>query len=1010
MRCTALLSHSHQLADVFMFPLEDATLCFFEDDVPLTTAVLVDSVERDGGSIDVTPDEHESNTNNDATTRKDDAISFSCKRYEIILSNKPNKLEEVQLKLNEECIHFLSRTIMASFSRQTSFSASSHQIPFQDVQQIYYGLSRILTGDAYSFSPSTRRYECPCNQDKCTIVNVINALGCELDWKEYNEIYESILLHKRKKYTKDNEKAQVRVCLAVDAESKPKITQAVSRTVSTTQFITNCTKSSMIVLLRSPQPLISINLCSKRDDCNSTMNVMKHHLLRSCVKRLLVGKRVLHPEVSRTTLSVNIPQRNDSNNLQLRFDVTSIQSRSNSSQESLYVILPSTRIIFHSPIENGNNIEDLLSNHPTKTISHITHHKQQKIPPHQYILDSLKYILILNRQSKDTSLPPPTSRAFLFSGPPGVGKTYAVKQAVSIANSWFTLTSNSEDNNEPIKIVSIRGSELLASAEGGQYAAAARELKNQFVMAVRLCERTDDVRKEQEIYSQANAKSVIIFLDECDALVSSAMPVAAMLAMMLDLMESCETSLGWSKLLVVAATNRVDDIPSFLRRPARLEKEVAVGPPDADDRFVLLKDMIAVNSQKHNDDTCNDDNSLGLLRVEVSDEDIHKLADTCVGYVAADLAALVRRAAVLGMERSLFGSSAKPDKEVRRNSPTITMHDLESAMNDVGASCLRDASLSAPPKTTWSDIAGDVGGAKQALKQAIEWPRTHKDAFNALGLSPPRGFLMHGPPGCAKTTLARAAAGSANVAFLSLSPADVYSSSFVGEAESVVRRAFNLARSAAPCVLFFDEIDAIIGGDESSGHGMGRGSSAEARVLSTFLNEMDGVDGSVEDGVLVLGATNRPGTLDRALMRPGRFDRVIYVPPPDECGRRDILRMECSKWYDSFVALVDNAHKDAYYSLDKYFNLRYLAADDITGLMTGAELVGACRETAVNVMRTLLVSDSSGTISEMPQDLLHNLMRVLKVELELTLQRTRPLLSDSAVMEQYMRFEKEHMS
>ena len=209
-----------------------------------------------------------------------------------------------------------------------------------------------------------------------------------------------------------------------------------------------------------------------------------------------------------------------------------------------------------------------------------------------------------------------------------------------------------------------------------------------------------------------------------------------------------------------------------------------------------------------------------------------------------------------------------------------------------------------------------------------------------------------------KTTLARAAAGSANVAFLSLSPADVYSSSFVGEAESVVRRAFNLARSAAPCVLFFDEIDAIIGGDdESSGHGMGRGSSAEARVLSTFLNEMDGVDGSVEDGVLVLGATNRPGTLDRALMRPGRFDRVIFVPPPDECGRREILRMECSKWYDSFVASVDNAHKDAYHSLEQYFNLRYLAADDITGLMTGAELVGACRETAVNVMRTLLLSD-----------------------------------------------------
>ena len=260
-------------------------------------------------------------------------------------------------------------------------------------------------------------------------------------------------------------------------------------------------------------------------------------------------------------------------------------------------------------------------------------------------------------------------------------------------------------------------------------------------------------------------------------------------------------------------------------------------------------------------------------------------------------------------------------------------------------------------------------------------------------------------PTLSKTTLARAAAGSANVAFLSLSPADVYSSSFVGEAESVVRRAFNLARSAAPCVLFFDELDSIIGSDdESTGHGMGRGSSAEARVLSTFLNEMDGVDGSVEDGVLVLGATNRPGTLDNALLRPGRFDRVIYVPPPDECGRRDILRMECSKWYDSFVVLVDEKlFKDTYYSLE-YFNLNALAADDITGLMTGAELVGACRETAVSVMRTVPMSDSSDIGTKMPQDLLHHLMRALKVELELTLQRTRPLLSDTTVLEQYTGF------
>ena len=170
-----------------------------------------------------------------------------------------------------------------------------------------------------------------------------------------------------------------------------------------------------------------------------------------------------------------------------------------------------------------------------------------------------------------------------------------------------------------------------------------------------------------------------------------------------------------------------------------------------------------------------------------------------------------------------------------------------------------------------------------------------------MGLSAPRGILLHGPPGCAKTTLARAAAGSAGVAFLSLAPADVYASSYVGEAEAIVRRAFALAKSSAPCILFFDEVDSILGSDsgDNASHGMGRGgrgSSAEARVLSTMLNEMDGVDGSIQDGVLVLGATNRPDCIDAALLRPGRFDKVIYVPPPDVPARRAILKRQCEKW------------------------------------------------------------------------------------------------------------------
>jgi len=222
------------------------------------------------------------------------------------------------------------------------------------------------------------------------------------------------------------------------------------------------------------------------------------------------------------------------------------------------------------------------------------------------------------------------------------------------------------------------------------------------------------------------------------------------------------------------------------------------------------------------------------------------------------------------------------------------------------------------------------------------------------------------------------------VAFLSLSPADVYSSSYVGDAEAVVRRAFALARSAAPCVLFFDEVDAIIGAESgdasSSGHGMGRGSSnsAEARVLSTFLNEMDGVDGSWKDGVLVLGATNRPWTLDAALLRPGRFDKVIYVPPPDYEGRRSILSMQCQHW--------KSVNPDLEIDID------HLSSEEVTGSMTGAEIVGACREAVMRSFREAVEKERSTP--------------VMKEEyLTAALQEVQPLLSSPVVMQEFESFE-----
>jgi len=333
------------------------------------------------------------------------------------------------------------------------------------------------------------------------------------------------------------------------------------------------------------------------------------------------------------------------------------------------------------------------------------------------------------------------------------------------------------------------------------------------------------------------------------------------------------------------------------------------------------------------------------------------------------------------VRRAVFLSIEKDNKD-------LSVDTFKMAMKDVGASALRDSAVSAPPATRWEDIAGDAGGAKTALRRAIEWPKLKRKEFASLGLNPPRGILLHGPPGCAKTTLARAAAGSVGVAFLSLSPADVYSSSYVGEAEAVVRRAFSLARSAAPCILFFDEIDTIVG-TSSNANGMDRGTNAEARVLSTFLNEMDGVDGSINDGVLVLGATNRPATLDSAILRPGRFDRVIYVPPPDRDGRKQIIEAQCHGM---------NLSGDD-------IDVEYLSEDEVSGSMTGAEIVGACREAAMLAVRKAMsvkLNDGDGESSSYPY-----IPTVSQQHIEESLRTCVPLLSDQKILEEYTRFEYE---
>ncbi|KAL4854008.1 Cell division control protein 48 B [Chlorella vulgaris] len=346
-------------------------------------------------------------------------------------------------------------------------------------------------------------------------------------------------------------------------------------------------------------------------------------------------------------------------------------------------------------------------------------------------------------------------------------------------------------------------------------------------------------------------------------------------------------------IVIVAATSRPNAVDPALRRPGRFDVEIMVPPPDATARASILQVLI-----QH----------LPLHEPL----DLTQLASDCHGYTGADLGALCREAAMNAASKGAASVGG-----------TISAGDFVAAMKRVGPSLARGAT--APfEAVSWNDIGG-LWSVKQRLKQAVEWPLRHADAFRRLALSPPRGILLHGPPGCCKTTLVRAAASASGATLICLSGTQLYSM-YVGQGEALLRDSFKRARLVAPSILFLDEVDSIVG--KRSSHE--RGADMSARLLTSLLSEMDGLERA--EGILVMGATNRPQALDAALTRPGRFDLTMYVPPPDEQGRLQALRI-----HSRTIPLAPDV------------DLSYIAT--CTGCFTGAELAAVCREAALAALR-----------------------------------------------------------
>jgi transitional endoplasmic reticulum ATPase len=419
-------------------------------------------------------------------------------------------------------------------------------------------------------------------------------------------------------------------------------------------------------------------------------------------------------------------------------------------------------------------------------------------------------------------------KGILLYGPPGTGKTLLAKAVANESNAHF---------------ISISGPEIMSKFYGESEA------------------------RLREIFKEAKEKAPsIIFIDEIDSIAPKREEVTGeverrVVSQLLSLMDGLESR---GKVIVIAATNRPNAIDPALRRPGRFDREIEIRVPDKKARLEIL--------QIHT-------RNMPLA----PDVNLEKIANMTHGFVGADLEYLCKEAAMKCLRRVLPELNLEEEKippEVL-NKLIVTMDDFMEALKEVTPSAMREVYIDTPD-VRWSDIGG-LEDVKRQLQEAVEWPLKYPELYKKLGHTMPKGILLHGPSGTGKTMLAKAVATESEANFISVRGPELLSK-WVGESERGVREVFRRARQAAPCVIFFDEIDSI-----APVRGMGGDSMVTERVVSQLLTEMDGIQSL--QGVVVLAATNRIDMVDPALLRPGRFDKLIYVGMPDKYARQKILEI-----------------------------------------------------------------------------------------------------------------------
>jgi transitional endoplasmic reticulum ATPase len=461
-------------------------------------------------------------------------------------------------------------------------------------------------------------------------------------------------------------------------------------------------------------------------------------------------------------------------------------------------------------------------------------------------------------------------KGILLHGPPGTGKTLIAK-----------AVANETDAN----FITLNGPEIMSKYYGESEA------------------------KLREIFEEASKKAPsIIFIDEIDAIAPKREEVTGeverrIVAQLLGLMDGLQAR---GQVVVIGATNRINALDPALRRPGRFDREIEIGVPDRNGRLEVL--------QVHTRGMPLDKNV-----------NLEKLADVTHGFVGADLQALSKEAAMRALRKVLpqidLESKTVPPKVIE--GLQVTMDDFADALKDVEPSAMREV-LVESPNVKWTDV-GDLEDAKQELAEAVEWPLKYADVFEYAKTKPPKGILLYGPPGTGKTLLAKAVASESEANFVSIKGPELLSK-WVGESEKGVRETFRRAKQAAPCIIFFDEIDSIApqrGGQFGDTH-------VTERVISQLLTELDGLEEL--RNVVVLAATNRPDIIDPALLRPGRFDRVIEIKPPNREARKEIFKIHLRE-----KPLAPSVNLDT-------------LAEKTDGLV-GAEIEAVCREASMLAIR-----------------------------------------------------------